>query len=92
MNNLFIEKSSPSFVITQSTSLGLNIRGQVARIFDYYGGDEIGSAMKQMQAFSYQFGIPMVSVKFLRNTTFDKDSVIKQMLLNTYSTTAAVNT
>ena len=53
MNNLFIEKGSPNFVLTQSTLLGQNIRGQVARIFDYYNADEIGPAMKQMQAFSY---------------------------------------
>jgi hypothetical protein len=48
--------------------------------------------MNQMQAFSFQFGVPMVSVKFLRKTSFDKDAVMRQMLLNTYSTTAAVHT
>jgi hypothetical protein len=92
MNSLFIEKSSPNFVLTQSTMLGQDNRGQVARIFDYYESDEIGPAMKQMQAFSNQFGIPMVSVKFVRKTSFDKDAVMRQMLLNTYSTTAAVHT
>lgn len=92
MNNLFIDKNSPNFVLTQSTMFGQNNRGQVARVFDYYGSDEIGPAMKQMQAFSYQFGVPMVSVKFLRKTSFDKDAVMRQMLLNTYSTTAAVHT
>jgi hypothetical protein len=92
MNSLFVDKASPNFVVTQSTLLGQNIRGQVARIFDYYRTDEIGPAMKQMQAFSYQFGVPMVSVKFVRKTSFDKDAVMRQMLLNTYSTSAAVNT
>lgn len=36
MNTLFIQKGQPNFLITQSTSLASNIKGQVARIFDYY--------------------------------------------------------
>jgi hypothetical protein len=33
-----------------------------------------------------------VSVKFLRRPSLDKESVLKQILINTFSTTAAVQT
>lgn len=36
MNTLFMQKGQPNFLITQSTSLASTIKGQVARIFDYY--------------------------------------------------------
>jgi hypothetical protein len=34
----------------------------------------------------------MVSIKFARKPSFDKDFALKQILLNTFSTTAAVHT
>ncbi len=68
------------------------MKGQVARVFDYYQSDEIDSAMMQLQAFSHQFGVPMVSAKFIRRLSFSSNDVMRQMLLNTYSTTAAIHT
>jgi hypothetical protein len=55
MNSLFILKSSPSFVISQSKSIGSTLRGQVARVFDYYQATEVDMtlAVQQLQQFSY---------------------------------------
>ena len=41
MNSLFILKSSPSFIISQSKSIGSTLRGQVARVFDYYQQNDV---------------------------------------------------
>lgn len=90
MNNLFIEKNQPSYLITQSTSLGQNMNGQVARVFDSI---DIDNSFIQMQAISYQFGVPMVNVKFnKRQSSFDKYIEKIKIIFNTFSTTTAVHT
>ena len=93
MNQQFQQKGVPNFLIAESTGFGSTIRGQVARVFDYFSSDEIGMtyAIQQVQAFSYEFGIPMVSVKFPRKPSFDANTVLREMLFNTYSTSVSIN-